>query len=105
MPKLCPIYWPRYMCEILGDRDPRLRAEAAETLGILGDERGITPLRECLGDEGDPDLPKFGGQRVCDIAAEALRRIGTEAATLAVEAWDVPPMEPRYELGYFLWGE
>ena len=39
------------LVRLLEDRDPRVRKGAAEALGVLGDPRGRSPLRETLGME------------------------------------------------------
>jgi HEAT repeat protein len=69
----------------LRDADGNVRRAAAWLLGKSGDPRGVPGLIELLPDTGGG---MFGiGERVCDIAAEALERIGTPEALKAVERW------------------
>ncbi|MBN1428059.1 MAG: HEAT repeat domain-containing protein [Anaerolineae bacterium] len=69
----------------LHDPDGNVRRAAAWLLGKSGDPRAVPGLIELLEDTGGG---MFGiGERVCDIAAEALERIGTPEALAAVEHW------------------
>jgi HEAT repeat protein len=69
----------------LHDADGNVRRAAAWLLGKSGDARAVPGLIGLLPDTGGG---MFGiGERVCDIAAEALERIGTPEALAAVEAW------------------
>ncbi len=69
----------------LPDWDGTVRRGAAWVLGEIGDPRAVPGLIALL-DDRQGDL--FGdGARVCDIAAEALARIGTEQARTALAEW------------------
>ncbi len=69
----------------LADWDGSVRRGAAWALGEIGDGRAVAGLAELL---NDPSGGLFGeGGRVCDIAAEALERIGTAEAVDVVRAW------------------
>lgn len=63
--------------ELLDDREPRVRTQAAHVLGKLGDARAVGPLTGALGDED-------AGVR--DKAAHALGRLGGPAALTALAA-------------------
>jgi HEAT repeat protein len=65
------------------DSDPTVRAQAAFALGRLKDPRAVGALIDALADRG---VVRFD-RKVCHRAAEALVRIGTEAALAAVEEW------------------
>lgn len=92
------------LIEALGDKDGIVRWYAAKTLGRIGNAAAVPGLVEQLSDTellsskqlSDAErcgLPSYdlGGNteyiRVCDVAAEALRRIGTPEALSAVEEW------------------
>jgi HEAT repeat protein len=76
----------------LSDPDGNVRRGAVWTLGQIGDIRAVPFLIPMLEDTSG-DL--FGaGSRVCDVAAEALLRIGTDEAVQAVEAWRASPQAP-----------
>jgi hypothetical protein len=69
----------------LAEWDGSVRRGAAWALGEIGDGRAVTGLADLL---NDPSGDLFGeGGRVCDIAAEALERIGTAEAVGVVRAW------------------
>src|SRR5574341_664705 len=69
----------------LDDWDGAFRRGAAWALGEIGDVRAVEGLSEQLNDQQGS---LFGdGARVCDIAAEALAKIGTEDALRALEGW------------------
>ncbi len=73
----------------LSDPDGNVRRGAVWALGHIGDPRSVPFLVEMLADTSG-DL--FGeGARVCDVAAEALARIGTPAALAALDAYDASP--------------
>jgi HEAT repeat protein len=66
----------------LRDTNAGVRSDAAEALGELGDARAVEPLVVLLEDTEDAYW-----ERVCDVATEALERIGTPEAVAAVAAW------------------
>jgi HEAT repeat protein len=66
----------------LRDTNAGVRSDAAEALGELGDARAVEPLVVLLEDTEDAYW-----ERVCDVATEALERIGTPEALAAVAAW------------------
>lgn len=69
----------------LQDWDGTVRRGAAWVLGEIGDERAVPALAALL---SDTQGGLFGvGERVCDIAAEALTKIGTPEALAALAAW------------------
>lgn len=69
----------------LNDPDGAVRRASAWALGQIGDAQAVAGLAGLLDDlEGG----MFGvGDRVCDIAAEALQRIGTPEAMSALSQW------------------
>ncbi len=75
---------PGLLCA-LSDPDGNVRRGVCWALGQIGEARAVPFLIEALGDtSGD----MFGiGERVCDVAAEALLRTGTPEALEAVERW------------------
>lgn len=69
----------------LNDWDGAIRRGTTWALGEIGDTRAVNGLIERLNDQ-QGNL--FGdGARVCDIAAEALAKIGTEDALKALARW------------------
>jgi HEAT repeat protein len=76
----------------LTDDDPTVRGHCAEALGRIGSEAGegeamraaVPALRARLGDMANYLSSQ---RRVCDAAADALRRIGTVEARRAVDEW------------------
>ncbi len=69
----------------LQDWDGVVRRGAAWALGEIGDPRAVPGLAALLADQQGG---LFGvGQRVCDIAAEALLKIGTPESRRVVELW------------------
>jgi HEAT repeat protein len=44
-----------WLSRLLGDRDPRIRAEAARALGLRGEQEGVAVLRKALRDK-DPEV-------------------------------------------------
>jgi len=69
----------------LSDPDGNVRRGSIWTLGQIGDARSVPFVIEMLTDSSGN---MFGiGERVCDAAAEALERIGTDDALKAVRAW------------------
>jgi HEAT repeat protein len=80
----------------LADPDGNVRRGAIWTLGQIGDARAVPFLIEML---DDPAGDMFGiGERVCDAAAEALERIGTEEALATVRAWRATQNEDGLEV-------
>lgn len=82
----------------LSDPDGTVRRGAIWVLGLIGDPRAVPFVAECLADTSG-DLFGEGG-RICDIAAEALVRIGTDDAHQALasrcadhDADDGPPAQ------------
>jgi HEAT repeat protein len=73
------------LLEVLRDREESERRAAAWVLGRIGDPRAVSGLIQML---GDMNGGMFGvGDRVCDVAAEALSLIGTSEAQAAVDRW------------------
>lgn len=73
------------LIDALQDWDGAVRRGAAWALGEIGDAQAVPWLIERL-DDGEGGL--FGiGDRVCDIAAEALAKLGTPAAWDALDWW------------------
>jgi len=69
----------------LSDPDGNVRRGTAWALGQIGDRRAVPFLIELLGDTAGG---MFGiGERICDVAAEALERIGTPEALEAIRQW------------------
>jgi hypothetical protein len=62
----------------LADKDPRIRAAAAEALGEVGDASAVEPLGKALASDADSD--------VRDAAAEALGDIGSPNAVPLLSA-------------------
>ncbi len=69
----------------LRDPDGNIRRGAAWALGEIGDPRAVPVLVAALADTSG-DMFGIGG-RVCDVAADALLRIGSPEAKSAVEQW------------------
>ncbi len=69
----------------LKDEDKWVRRDAAFALGELGDVRAITPLTQLLSDNAR--ATSYSRDRVCDVAARALEKIGTPEALAAVAEW------------------
>jgi HEAT repeat protein len=74
------------LIDSLKRRDGTVRRGAAWTLGQIGDPRAVASLIRLLDDSGGG---MFGpGDRICDVAADALAQIGTPEALDALEMWD-----------------
>ncbi len=73
----------RPLLKALRDPDGNVRRGAAWALGVIGDERAVPGLIRLL-DDREGGLLGIG-ERVCDIAAEALQRIGTPQARDALD--------------------
>jgi HEAT repeat protein len=74
------------LIEALGHWDGIIRRGAAWVLGEIGETGAVPALIDLL---YDTEGGMFGvGDRVCDIAAEALAKIGTEEAWDALDQWD-----------------
>ncbi len=71
----------------LDDVDETVRWYAIGALGVIRDPRAVPHLVRVLDDMHKP-YP-FDEMRICDIAAEALERIGTPEARAAVRIWRV----------------
>ena len=69
----------------LADPDGNIRRGAAWALGELRAAGAVSTLIDLLDDQSG-DMFGVGG-RVCDVAAEALEKIATEEALLALESW------------------
>jgi HEAT repeat protein len=69
----------------LNDVDETVRWYAIGALGVIRDPRAVPHLVRILDDTHKP-YP-FDEMRICDIAAEALERIGTAEAVGVVRAW------------------
>jgi len=65
-----------------------IRARAAQALGTIGRPQAIPALAVCLADTEHVFTETDDKVRVCDIAASALRNIGTPEALRAVELWE-----------------
>lgn len=81
------------LINLLADTDPYVRVCAAEALGKIGDPRAVEPLLNCLSDTKETD--KGSKHRVCNYAAEALRRINTLEARIAVEKFEKGEYTPK----------
>lgn len=68
----------------LQDQNPDVRGAAIEALGRIGSSDVIEPLVACL---EDTTTPRLENQRLCDMAADALEAIGSEAALDALMKW------------------
>jgi HEAT repeat protein len=74
------------LIEALGHWDGTFRRGAAWALGEIGDAGAVSALIALL---YDTEGGMFGiGDRVCDIAADALAKIGTSEAWDALDEWD-----------------
>lgn len=73
------------LISVLSDPDGTVRRGAAWALGQIGDARAVPWLIQALQDSAGGLLGI--GERVCDVAAEALERIGTAEAVEAVRQW------------------
>lgn len=60
-----------------------IRINAIQALGEIGDESAIPTLVQILDDDDEP----FKYERICDIAATSLRKIGTPLALAALIEW------------------
>jgi HEAT repeat protein len=68
----------------LDDEDNNVQWAAVETLGELGDPSAIPILTQYLENTSSPNWEE---RRLCDIAALALEKIGTDQAKDAVNKW------------------
>jgi hypothetical protein len=77
------------LLDALCDEEPYVRAAAARALGQIGDVAAVPSLVERLSDTEESRISTGGplDERVCNVAAKALRRIGTPEALAAVEEW------------------
>jgi len=77
------------LMDMLNDANPSVRGRAARALGQIGDRRAVSSLVELLVDEEMPPVMWSGmPKRICDIAAEALREIGTADAVAEADMFD-----------------
>lgn len=81
-----------HLRQFLHDPAPEMRAAVIKVLGRIADENAVADLIACLPDEAWSDMEEV---RVCDLAAAALERIGTEDALQAVDSWRHSPPVPR----------
>jgi HEAT repeat protein len=72
------------MIPLLRDEDNQVRWSATEALGRLGDPAAVPEL---IARFNDDYAPSWEEKRVCDVAAAALEKIGTQEAKSAVERW------------------
>lgn len=75
---------PERILPLLDGEDVEVRVNAIEKLGYLRDTVAIPKLVELLKDRKTKDKRK---NRLCDLSAQALTRIGTPEALAAVEEW------------------
>ncbi len=68
----------------LNDEPAIIRFRAVQALDELADPRAIPDLIKRLEDEA---VPQWQDRRVCDVAAEALKRFDAPEAQNALEAW------------------
>ncbi|MEO1443963.1 MAG: HEAT repeat domain-containing protein, partial [Chloroflexota bacterium] len=66
------------------DDDVTVRWTAVNSLQHLANENCVPILQLCLEDETHPSWEE---QRICDIAAATLKRIGTPEAQVALSNW------------------
>jgi HEAT repeat protein len=71
------------LMNLSGHQNAWIRINAIQALGDIGDERAIPVLVELLDDDDEP----FQNERICNIAAESLRKIRTPEALAAVIEW------------------
>ncbi len=84
------------LLKVLQTQQPAARGVAVETLGKIGDAAAVPALIQCLGDHSTPWL---AGQPINQMAALALRMIGTEHALQAVKIWQTEGRVPdKHEL-------
>jgi HEAT repeat protein len=72
------------LVEFLHDPDPGRSCLAARALGDIRSPSAVQPLMSLL----NIHYKSSGGERVCDVAAEALLQIGTREAVTAVHQWE-----------------
>lgn len=68
----------------LHDADKHVRWAAAHALRDIADADAVADMIQRLGDE---EKPHWEEERICDIAAQILARIGTDQALNALAAW------------------
>jgi HEAT repeat protein len=76
----------------LRDPNSHVKWAAINALARLADPSTVSDLIDCL---NDTDGPYWEAQRVCDVAAEALERIGTPQAKEAVTQWRFNQANPK----------
>lgn len=77
------------LLDMLRDKNTNVRGEVIRALEQIGDSRAVPHL---IGQLLNTETPTVGysvgtGSRICDLAAEALERIGTPEALAAFEKW------------------
>jgi HEAT repeat protein len=85
------------LIERLRDPSVDVRGGAVEALSAIGDAAAVPGLIERL---SDTEIPWLADERICDIAAGALRRIGTKEALAAVESWGTGHLAPEVYQDY-----
>lgn len=78
------------LIERLADADADVRKAAARSLGAQKAAHAVVPLVLLLQDKAGAPRLSFGkktGERVCDVAADALRAIGSQEALDALAMW------------------
>jgi len=69
------------LMDMLDDPNPSVRGRAARALGQIGDRRAVSALVDLLNDTEMPPVMWSGmPKRICDIAVEALKEIGSTDA-------------------------
>src|SRR5262249_49478433 len=94
------------LVEYLHDEKRYMRWYAAKALGELGDERAVPALVERLTDteyleDFEHDDPEWQQSPVCEVALEALERVGTPEALKAAETWKEKFMRSLKSKRYF----
>ncbi len=67
------------------DEDPNVRWTSMNALQHVANEHSVPILALCLEDES---RPMWEDERICDLAAKALKRIGTPEAMVALQNWE-----------------
>jgi len=80
------------LIEAMRDASADVRGAAVEALSAIGDPMAIPGLIARL---SDTEVPWLAEERICDMAAVALRRIGTPDALKAVQQWESGHLAPQ----------